>query len=159
MQLRLLRFSSHSDSTLGILHDVSKDTTFLGFTLEDEHRESKLMHETRIPEGSYEIKFRTEGGMHSRYSKSYHYHRGMLWLQDVPNFEWIYIHPGKTDDHTSGCILVGGNVKENITRAGELDNSLMFYQRIYCHIADAIERGETVMIHVMDYDTPYDKRK
>ena len=66
------------------------------------------MHETCIPEGEYEIKLRTVGGFNERYTKKYPtMHRGMLWLQDVPGFEYILIHQGNTDEHTSGCLIVG----------------------------------------------------
>jgi hypothetical protein len=112
-------------------------------TLEDERREIKVKAETAIPDGQYEIKLRTEGGLHGKYSQKYPFHKGMLWLQNVPNFEYIYIHTGNTDDHTEGCILVG-MVK---TQDG-IGRSVEAYTNIYPQIADAIGRGEKVMIEV-----------
>ena len=41
------------------------------YTLEDEYRDVKVMGETCIPEGTYDVKFRKEGGFHSRYSAKY----------------------------------------------------------------------------------------
>ena len=108
MKLKVIRFSSQSDSTNGILFDVTNETKFLCYTLEDERREEKVMAETRIPAGVYSILLRKEGGHHARYTKKYgSMHKGMLWLQDVPNFKWILIHTGNTDEHTAGCLIVG----------------------------------------------------
>ena len=55
MKLHVMRFSSQKDSTLGLLFDESNGKReFLCYTLEDEYRENKVMHETRIPAGTYD---------------------------------------------------------------------------------------------------------
>ena len=114
MKLQVLRFSSESDSTNGLLFDVTEGVKFLAYTLEDEKRDEKVMSETRIPAGTYEVKLRTEGGHHNKYASRYgSMHKGMLWLQDVPNFKWILIHCGNTDEHTAGCLLVGDSQENN----------------------------------------------
>ena len=108
MKLRVVRYNSSDDFTLGMLLDETNGKHFLCYTLEDEHRDEKVMHETRIPAGTYKITLRTVGGFHSRYAKKYgDMHKGMLWVRDVPGFEYILIHTGNTDEHTSGCLLVG----------------------------------------------------
>ena len=108
MKLKVIRFSSQSDSTSGLLFDVTNETKFLCYTLEDERREEKVMGETRIPAGVYSILLRKEGGFHGRYTKKYgDMHKGMLHVQDVPNFKWILIHTGNTDEHTAGCLILG----------------------------------------------------
>ena len=106
MQLSTQRYSDGGKSTLGLLFI---DGAFNGYTLEDQHRDVKVMHETRIPAGTYEIKLRTDvaSSMNQRYAAKYPWFKGHLWLQDVPNFTYIYIHQGVTDEHSSGCILVG----------------------------------------------------
>ena len=103
MELEVLRFSSQEDSTSGLLFEIGDlGRKFLCYTLEDERRALKVKGETRVPAGTYKIKLRKEGGFHSRYSKKYgSMHKGMLWLQDVPGFEWILIHTGNTDEHTA----------------------------------------------------------
>ena len=71
--LEVLRYSSGADSTLGILSEIGPEgREFLGYTLEDEWREEKVSAETRIPEGTYEIKLRTTGGFHSRYLSKFY---------------------------------------------------------------------------------------
>ncbi len=52
MKLQVLRFSSESDSTNGLLLDVTNGIKFLAYTLEDEYRETKRSKETRIPAGT-----------------------------------------------------------------------------------------------------------
>ena len=61
--LRMERFHSNDDATIGI---VESEKHCL-FTCEDEHRQVKVAKETRIPEGVYPIRLRTEGGMIKRY--------------------------------------------------------------------------------------------
>ena len=155
MKLEVLRFSSQKDSTNGILFDISDGRKFLAYTLEDERREDKVMHETRIPAGTYKIKLRTEGGFHGRYVKKYgSMHKGMLHVQDVPGFEYILIHTGNTDEHTSGCLLVGDTQQQNVTKSkdGFIGASVDAYKRIYPPIADAILRGDDVEISYVDFD-------
>ena len=103
MKLEVLRISSESDSSSGLVFDVTNGRKFLCYSLEDEYRSEKVMHETRVPAGTYKILLRKEGGFHGRYTKKYgSMHKGMLHVQDVPNFKWILIHTGNTDEHTAG---------------------------------------------------------
>jgi len=156
MKLEVLRISSQSDSTNGILFDTTKGRKFLAYTLEDEHRDTKVKGETRIPAGTYKIKLRKEGGFHGRYTAKYgSMHKGMLHVQDVPGFEYILIHTGNTDEHTDGCLLVGNTQTENIsTKDGFIGASVNAYKRIYPPIAKALENGEEVEITYVDFDTP-----
>lgn len=150
MKLRVVRYLSSDDFTLGMLLDETNGKHFLCYTLEDEHREEKVMHETRIPAGTYNITLRTVGGFHGRYTKKYgDMHKGMLWVRDVPGFEYILIHTGNTDEHTSGCLIVGNSSDYK----GFIGSSVDAYKRIYSAIAEALERGEEVTITYEDYDT------
>ncbi len=152
MELEVLRFSSHSDSTLGMLFDVTNQREFICFTLEDEHRDKKIMHETRIPAGTYQLKLRTVGGFHERYKNKYgSMHKGMIHVQDVPGFEYILWHTGNNDDHTSGCLLLGDTSQQNITKAGFIGASTDAYKRVYPRIAEAIECGDKVKVEYKDF--------
>ncbi|MDJ0685406.1 MAG: DUF5675 family protein [Alphaproteobacteria bacterium] len=149
MQLTLTRFLATDDATFGLLRvDGAPEC----FTLEDEARDVKVMHETRIPAGTYRITLRDEGGMTGRYAKRFpEFHRGMLWLRDVPGFEWIYIHLGNTDDDTSGCILVGQQPRLIPGRPLLLRDSAPAYRRLYAKCVDAAEAGN-LSITIIDGD-------
>jgi len=155
MKLEVVRFSSQADSTSGLLFEVNDlGRHFLCYTLEDERRALKVKGETRVPAGTYKIELRTEGGFHGRYSKKYPgVHIGMLHIQDVPNFEYILIHTGNTDEHTAGCLIVGDSQENNkIIADGFVGKSVNAYKRIYPSIAKAIQQGEEVVITYIDYD-------
>ena len=155
MKLQVLRFSSQADSTSGLLFEVTEvKKHFLCYTLEDERRVLKVRGETRVPAGIYKIELRNEGGFHQRYTKKYPgIHRGMLHITDVPNFEYILIHTGNTDEHTAGCLIVGDAQENNlILPDGFVGKSVNAYKRIYPSIAKAIAEGEEVTIEYIDYD-------
>ena len=155
MKLDVLRFSSEQDSTSGLLFDVTGKRKFLCYTLEDEYRTKKVMQETRIPAGEYEIKYRKEGGFNKRYTKRYpDIHRGMLHVTSVPNFKWILIHVGNTDEHTAGCLLLGDTQENNqIKTDGFIGKSSQAYVRVYDYIAKALDKlGEKVTITYYDFD-------
>ena len=160
MELEVIRFSSGTDSTSGILLEIDKTSPnphgegfrckrkFLAYTLEDEYREQKEFGETRIPDGTYQLGLRTVGGYNQKYSKRFAgIHIGMLHVLDVPNFEYILIHCGNTDEHTAGCLLVGDSQENNqIKKDGFIGKSTQAYKRIYPRIAEAIDCGEKVTI-------------
>jgi len=155
MKLRVLRFSSQEDSTSGLLFlEDEFGLNFLCYTLEDERRALKVKGETRVPQGTYEIKLRTEGGFHERYKKRFGaLHKGMLHVINVPNFEYILIHTGNTDEHTAGCLLVGDSQENNvIIKDGFIGKSTNAYKRIYKDISKAIINNEKVTITYQDLD-------
>ena len=147
MELEVIRFSSGTDSTNGILLNKT-DNKFLAYTLEDEYRSEKKYGETRIPDGTYKLGLRKVGGYNAKYSKRFaDIHTGMLHVLNVPGFEYILIHCGNTDEHTAGCLLVGDSQENNqITKDGFIGKSTQAYKRIYPRIAEAIECGEDVTI-------------
>ncbi len=153
MELTLQRFNRGSDSTTGLL-SIGRGAAayFHSFSCEDEARHIKVMNETRIPAGRYEIKFRKEGGFHQRYRAKYpDTHKGMLWLQDVPGFTFIYIHPGNTEADTSGCILPGYNTStDTLNGGGSVGRSVDAYLNLYGLVSEALCQDEKVFIDVKD---------
>ena len=110
------------------------------------------MGETRIPAGRYEIKLRKAGSIHPRYAEKFpDIHKGMLWLQDVPNFEWIYIHLGNNDDHSEGCLLTGTRPNPDYENGGGgVQDSTSCYLRVYPLMANAIDNGERVFLTITE---------
>lgn len=134
IKLDLYRFNHNDTTSLGLLY---LNDQFQCFTLEDEPRLQKIYGKTRIPSGSYQIKFREAGKLHEKYKTKFSFHQGMLWLQDVPNFEFIYIHIGNTHLDTLGCILVGDGVTIDGAR---LTNSTIAYSNLYKKILALIKK-------------------
>ena len=158
MKLELLRYNSGDDATCGSLFERADNLSrkWLCYTLEDEARDVKVRHETCIPVGKYRIELRTEGNMNSKYMMRYKFHRGMLWLREKFDgvnwsedwgFTYVYIHTGNTDDHTSGCPLVGLTQSDKYT----LQRSRLAYEKIYPLIAERIISGEEVELDVSMY--------
>ena len=154
MKLEVIRFNKGVDSTNGILFDITDDKRkFLCYTLEDESRVEKVYGETCIPEGEYKINFRREGGYHAKYSKRFSdIHMGMLEVCNVPNFKYILLHCGNTDEDTAGCLLLGDTQENNNTKKnGFIGKSTTAYTRVYPSIAKALEDGEEVTIVYRDF--------
>ena len=149
MKLEVLRFNSADDFTNGILFDVSNNKRkFLCYTLEDQAQTTKVFGETRIPANTYNLSLRKEGGFHTRYSKKMGAtHRGMIHVDDVPNFKYILWHIGNDDDDTAGCLLLGKTSADNF-----IGSSTDAYKAVYPSIAAAIETGEKVTVTYIDYD-------
>lgn len=145
MKIKVVREKSNSDTTIGRLFI---DDIFECFTLEDEYRTKKVWGETRIPAGTYQIKFRKEGGFHNKYSERFEtFHVGMLHIQDVPGFKFVLIHIGNDDDDTAGCLLVGQRVE-----GWRIVNSTDAYTQLYKQVAAALLVHEEVEIEYIDDD-------
>jgi len=128
------------DRTVGKLYINGK---FQCFTLEDQRRDVKIKKVTCIPERTFRVDFRREGGHHSRYSKKFpDFHIGMLELQNVPSFKFILIHIGNYITDTDGCLLLGLSVDGN----NNLVRSTDAYIKVYPQIAQALVAGNMVLI-------------
>jgi len=127
------RFRQTDDSTIGTM-TIGKTIVA---TLEDIHRDTKIPGITRIPAGTYILGLRTEGRMTKKYAEKYgDKHQGMLWLLDVPDFTFVYIHVGNTAKDTDGCILCGIRAGSNSVR-----DSRKAYELIYPMLVDQINNG------------------
>ncbi len=147
MRIHVNRFVSDGDTTISQIYVNGK---FQCFGLEDEYRAYKEIGETRISAGHYEVGLRNEGGFHNRYGKRFgHLHQGMLEIKNVPDFKWVLIHCGNTDDDTSGCLLVGEGavVGEDMM----ITSSMVAYKKLYAKVIDAAKVGE-LSIEFVDTD-------
>lgn len=146
MKLDLYRLNSKEEDSIGVLYI---DGEFECFTVEDEARDIKIKGETRIPSGKYWITFReVESPATLRYRSKYSFFKYHLMLQDVNNFDYIYIHPGVDESHTDGCILIGDSLISNVIGKAKLGYSSQAYERIYKLVSNKLESCDKVQIEV-----------
>ena len=149
-----MRYGFGLDSTLGRIY---VDDAYFGFTLEDELREIKVPGETAIPAGTYSLDIRHDSPKFGHYDQKWEWHDGMLWLQNVPDFSFVYLHPGNDDDDTDGCILPG--TTPVVTAGGEFEvsNSRTAYERLYRKIRPVYDEVEWVVMNdLMREEMPRD---
>jgi hypothetical protein len=102
MIIRIVREPSRDDGTFGV---VFVNGHFFGFSLEDPVREVdgvdvaawKVKGVTAIPAGTYG----------ARLALSPRARRDVPWLDAVPGFSAIQIHPLNRTEETEGCIGIG----------------------------------------------------
>lgn len=99
MKLTLQRYLFTEDYTMGLLFI---DGVYFCDTIEDKYRgqdlkKTKVMHETCIPYGVYDVKI--------TYSPKYK--KNMPQILDVPYFTGVRIHAGNKATDISGCVCVG----------------------------------------------------
>ncbi len=135
--------SSYSTLTL--------DGQQLCFIIEDIHREVKVANETRIPTGTYEIKFREVlSPMTKRYREKFpEWFTWHLEYQDVPDFEHVYVHIGNSAKDSSGCTLVNNGVVNKGDEYVGVDSTSV-YEVMYKLISEVLNNGERVFITVRD---------
>jgi len=162
VKLTVIRTQFGKDATNGMLFI---DGVFECYTLEDQYQAVKVMHETCIPEGTYDINFRKTGGFHAKYTERYkNAHYGMLHIQDVPNFTYILIHTGNSDEHTSGCLIVGETQQDlDISKDGFIGSSAVAYKKMYAKVAGQLLQGKKVSIEYLNIsklleDKPVDNK-
>jgi hypothetical protein len=97
--------------------------------------------ETAIPFGTYRIEL----------THSPRFKRKLPLVCEVPDFEGVRIHSGNTAEDTLGCILVGRNWTEGTERIGA---SRIAFEALFPKISVAIDRGEAVILRVIQGDAP-----
>ena len=82
MELEVKRLGDNGDTTIGAFYI---NGVLKCFTIEDqEQKQGKVRGETRIPEGTYNVSLRKEGGYHAKYTKRYSdIHKGMLCIHNA----------------------------------------------------------------------------
>lgn len=152
MVVDVVRYSSGKHDTLG---KMFIDGEQIAVTLEDEYREVKVKKDTRIPAGTYNITLRTVGGKHAAYWHKFpDQHKGMLWIRDIPNFEYVLIHIGNHDAHTDGCVLVGlqadPQMESKVEEKRNIWSSTAAYKKVYPIIANHLAAGKRAVIRITD---------
>jgi hypothetical protein len=128
-------------SELATLGALSVNGVFECLTLEDTIRkigtkgEGKVTGKTAIPRGKYRIII----------NESPKFKRPMMRLMNVPHFTGILIHGGNTVEDTSGCILVGDQIKGIGIVPG---TSTPAIRRLFDKVKAALDEGENVWITI-----------
>lgn len=152
MNLKLERIFADGQATVGILFidDIARC-----FILEDEHRDAKVLGETRIPAGRYRLKLRHVGES-PRFDAAYGQrlgaiYVGMIEVVDVPNFSGILIHTGTVEQDTAGCLLVGFSAYLNQV-PHFIGDSRVAFAALYPLLSRRLARGEESWIEIIDRD-------
>lgn len=146
MDIRVQRIRQGKESTLSELYIGEEKICYV---LEDVVRplnEAKVPGKTAIPAGRYKLAFNVYGAMNNRYASWYpKFHKGMLELQQVPNFSYIYIHQGNTVEDTAGCLLVGKQLRL-VVDDYRIEQSRQAYVLLYKRIIALMEKEEVYIV-------------
>lgn len=144
MQTKIIRIAEGKQSTLSQLYI---NDIFQCYLLEDKIREVKIPKQTAIPTGNYTLRLNTWGGMNAEYRQKFpKLHKGMIEINGLPNFSFVYIHIGNTYRQTAGCPLCGFNF-ELVNGDYQVLRSKDAYQMIYpklLAIAQGNENGISI---------------
>ena len=150
LELAIIRFGFGRESTIGVLQI---DGMHECWTLEDERRRVKKPGETCIPTGRFPLILRPYGGLHKKYATRFPgLHQGMLWLQNVPDFEYIYVHIGNDESDTDGCPLVGKYPMMLPDGEFKVADSTEAYKTLYKKVLKALGDGLKVYVTVKEVE-------
>lgn len=157
MKVTVIRQPSQVDWTLSAFFF---DGVKKGVGIEDEYRTAKVKGETRIPNGIYKLGLRVSPRFSNSFfrddngniiesakrttpelKKKYHTAHELVWVLNVPNFDFILWHWGNTDDDTDGCYIVG-SAFGTIGKQAAVLNSRKKYIEIYPLLYQAIKSKE-----------------
>lgn len=128
MRTKIIRVAEGKQSTLSQLYI---DNIFQCYLLEDKIRDVKIPKQTAIPKGNYTLRLNTWGGMNAEYRQKFpKLHTGMIEINGLPNFSFVYIHIGNTYRQTAGCPLCGFGF-EMVNGDYQVLRSKDAYQMIY----------------------------
>jgi len=141
------RLHHTKDSSLGLF---MQDGDPIGFVIEDEPRVVKVMSETRIPAGTYQLKINQQlTPLTKKYRNKYPWFEYHIELEDVPGFTSIYIHIGNKESHTAGCQLLNSKAKI-IDGEFQGEQSTVLFIKFYRAVYEALEKGYTVYYQIID---------
>jgi len=138
MKVSIKRFLENEETTIGRLY---LDDKFFCYTCEDQYQAVKVPDETRIPEGVYPTKLTNSPKFTPRFGHM------MIEITGIPNFSFVYFHPGNTDDDTSGCVLVGDWRPPHMWKVVD---SKATYDHFYALVAPHVGVGEGVTVEIVN---------
>lgn len=137
MKITIDRFTSDDDA---IVSRVLVNGHFVCFGFENEHLAVKSP--ARIPPGTYPVKLSFEGESNDQHRIHFpDIHKGMLQVEDAPQFESPQIHTGNDQIKTQGGLLLGEQVltRSHEMRVSQSDNA---YKSFYPLVVDAAAAGD-----------------
>jgi|TARA_R110000764_G_scaffold77440_5_gene154950 hypothetical protein len=158
MELLLARTDRGSESTSGNLSVSDEGGDRVCHTIEDRIRTGPKVHgETAIPTGRFRVGLRTDSPKFQHYYERWDWYRGIPHIQSVPEFTWIYMHPGLDHRDSHGCVLVGFDLEEYTVydkpnhriRSGTTRPA---FEKVCKMIYAELDRGEEVWITITDPD-------
>lgn len=145
------RYPSEPDWTLS---EFSINGVHRGYGVEDEHRNVKVKGETRVGNGLYEMDLRyspkfsksyfadTQGFLSPTKTQRFNTEHLLVWVKDVPNFEFVLWHWGNTDKDTDACYLVGSTFSSFDGRKG-VGGSRVKYTEVYPILYQMITKNKS----------------
>ncbi len=128
MRTKIIRVAEGRQSTLSHLYI---DGIFQCYLLEDKIRVVKIPKQTAIPTGNYTLRLNTWEGKNTEYRTKFpKFHKGMIEINGLPAFSFVYIHIGNTYKQTAGCPLCGFGF-EKVGDDYEVVHSNDAYRMIY----------------------------
>lgn len=134
--IKVERFIHHPDS---VISRVYIRNNFFCYAIEDAERTTKIKGETCIPAGTYDLGTRFSPRFSPRLGHD------MIWVKDVPGYEFILIHTGNTISDTEGCLILGKTIgtlkgEDGVVRDAVL-NSKPAYMEFYAAVINDIKAG------------------
>jgi len=139
-----------------------------GYIVEDEIREKKIDGETAIDYGTYNLgtRYSPKFSKYFLYSESKNIlidarHKSkhpeltdlkeheLIWILNVPKFEYILMHWGNTDKNSRGCLLVGQAIGIIKGRQGVV-SSRAYYKKFYPKVFPLIKAGRQKISIIKD---------
>ena len=133
MRLNLVRYHLSPEIVLGTVYI---DLKFRWYSLEDGLRNVKIAGRTCIPPGEYKLSYRM----------SPHLKREVVWITNVPDFEYVYLHNGTTTEDTDGCVLVGKAVEHNTENGTRLLYSRKACEELEDLLLPRLKTGEEIVL-------------
>lgn len=157
MEIRLIRnsYESAAGYTLGRL--LVDEGGFLCWVLEPEDRglrqdmplsqikARKVAGKTAVPRGRYRIKVKVSPSFKDKYYAK-PYGGRFPYLEDVPGFDNVLIHPGNTPADTKACLLPG--MLHQGIRGRVFDSVLAFQDLMDFYVWPAYNRKEEIWITI-----------
>ena len=130
-----LRFSdSLEDKDRGLTQDMPTTEIY----------KKKVYGQTAIPKGRYRVNLDTVSPKFKNRSWAAKYGGRVPWIEGVPGFDRILIHPGTTPNDTAGCILIG----ENKQKGKVLNSQRAYFDLMDFYLEPARARKEEVWITI-----------